>query len=72
MKFNPDLNKQGNEDIFYRKSISNNLPRPPINFNEKTITKCPHQKHLGITLHTNRNPENSYASIDKSWKGSTW
>ena len=31
------------------------LFHPPIKFNERIITKCNHQKHLGIILHSNLN-----------------
>ena len=55
IQFNPDLNKQANEAIFSRKSISNNLSHPSINFNEGTITKCTYQKHLEIILDSNLN-----------------
>ena len=48
MQFNPDTNKQANEVIFSRKTSSNNLSHPPIKFNNNNISKCPHQKHLGI------------------------
>ena len=51
MQFNPDPNKQA----FSRKSISHNLSHPPIKFNERIITKCNHQKHLGIILDPNLN-----------------
>ena len=60
MQFNPDPNKQANEVIFSRKSISHNLSHPPIKFNERTITKCNHQKHLGIILDSNLNFKYSY------------
>ena len=62
MQFNPDPNKQSNEVIFSRKSISHNLSHPPIKFNERTITKCNHQKHLGIILDSNLNFKYSYWS----------
>ena len=55
MQFNPDLNKQANEAIFFRKSISNNLSHPSINFNEGIITKCTDHKHLEIILDSNLN-----------------
>ena len=55
MQFNPDPNKQANEVIFSRKSISHNLSHPPIKFNERIVTKCNHQKHLGIILDSNLN-----------------
>ena len=55
MQFNPDPNKQANEVIFSRKSISHNLSHPPIKFNERIITKCNHHKHLGIILDSNLN-----------------
>ena len=55
MQFNPDPNKQVNEVIISRKSISQNLSHPPIKFNERIISKCNHQKHLGIILDSNLN-----------------
>ena len=55
MQFNPDPNKQANEVIFSRKSILHNLSHPPINFNERIITKCSYHKHLGIILDSNLN-----------------
>ena len=55
MQFKPGPNKQVNEVIFYRKSISHNLSHPPIKFNERIITKCNHQKHLVIILDSNLN-----------------
>ena len=55
MQFNPDPNKQANEVIFSRKSISHNLSYPPIKYNERIITKCNHDKHLGIILDSNLN-----------------
>ena len=55
IQFNPDPNKQANEVIFSRKSISHNLSHPPINFNERIITKFNHHKHLGIILDSNLN-----------------
>ena len=55
MQFNPDPNKQANEVIFSRKTSSNNLSHPPIKFNNNDISKCPHQKHLGIVLDSELN-----------------
>ena len=55
MKFNPGHNKQANEVIFSRKSISQNLSHPPIKSNERIIAKCNQQKHLGIILDSNLN-----------------
>ena len=55
MQFNPDPNKQANEVIFSRKSNSNSFPYPPVKFNENNITKCSHQKHLGIVLDSKLN-----------------
>ena len=52
MQFNPDPNKQANEAILSRKTSSNNLSHPPIKFNHNDISKCPHQKHLGIVLNS--------------------
>ena len=55
MQFNPDPNKQSNEIIFSRKSVSNNLSHPPVKFNNNNITRCSHQKHLGVALDSNLN-----------------
>ena len=55
MQFNPDPNKQANEVTFSRKTSSNNLSHPPIKFNNNDISKCPHQKHLGIVLDSKLN-----------------
>ena len=55
MQFNPDPNKQANEVIFSRKTSSNNLSHPPIKFNNNSISKCLHQKHLGIVLDSKLN-----------------
>ena len=55
MQFNLDPNKQANEVIFSRKTSSNNLSHPPIKFNNNNISKCPHQKHLGIVLDSKLN-----------------
>ena len=55
MQFNPDPNKQANEVIFSQKTSSNNLSHPPIKFNNNGISKCPHQKHLGIVLDSKLN-----------------
>ena len=55
MKFNPDPNKQENEIIFSRKLVSNNLSHPPVKFSNNNITRCSHQKHLGVVLDSNLN-----------------
>ena len=55
MQFNPDPNKQANEIIFFRKLVSNNLSHPPIKFSNNSITRCSHQKHLGVVLDSNLN-----------------
>ena len=55
MQFNPDPNKQANEVIFSRKTSSNNLSHPPIKFSNNYISKCSHQKHLGIVLDSKLN-----------------
>ena len=55
MQFNPDPNKQAHEVIFSRNTSSNNLSHPPIKFNNNDISKCPHQKHLGIVLDSKLN-----------------
>ena len=39
-----------NEVIFSRKLGS--LPHPPLIFNNNDLTKCSHQKHLGIVLNS--------------------
>ena len=61
MQFNPDPNKEANEVIFSRKTSSNNLSHPPIKLNKIDISKCPHQKHLGIVLDSKLN---LYAHVD--------
>ena len=38
-----------------RKTNSNNLSHPPTQFNNNNISKCPHQKHLGIVLDSKLN-----------------
>ena len=55
MQFNPDPNKQDNEVIFSQKTSSNNLSQPHIKFNNNDISKCSHQKHLGIVLYSKLN-----------------
>ena len=55
MQFNPDPNKQAYECVFYRKSKSNSFPFLLVKFNENNITKCSHQKHLGIILYSKLN-----------------
>ena len=40
MQFNPDLNKHAKEVIFSRKTSSNNLPQPPIKFNNNGTSKA--------------------------------
>ena len=55
MQFNPDPNKQANEVIFCQKISSNNSSHQPIKFNNNDISKCRHQKHLGIALDSKRN-----------------
>ena len=53
--FNPDPNKQTNDNIFSRKLVSNNLSHPPVKFNNNSITRCCQQKHLGVVLDSNLN-----------------
>ena len=55
MQFKPDPNKQANEVIFSRKTSSNNLSHRHIKVNNNDISKCPHQKHLGIVLDSKLN-----------------
>ena len=54
MQFNPDPNKQANEVIFSGKLVSNNLLHPSVKFNNN-ISRCSHQKHLGVALDSNLN-----------------
>ena len=65
VQFNPDPNKPANEVIFSRKTNSNNLSHPPIKLNNNVISKCPHQKHLGIVLDSKLNFN---AHVDKKTK----
>ena len=48
MQLNPDPKKQANEVIFSRKS--NTVSCPPVIFNNNSIAKCSHHKHLGFAL----------------------
>ena len=48
MHFNPDPSKQGNEVILSRKSST--LPHSSLKFNNNDLSKCSHQKYLGIVL----------------------
>ena len=41
--------------LFYLSKHSNNLSHPPIKFNNNNISKCPHQKHLGIVFDSKLN-----------------
>ena len=68
MQFNPDPNKQANEVIFSRKTSSNNLSHPPIKFNNNDISKCPHQKHVGIVLDSKLNFNVHLDKKIKKWK----
>ena len=54
-QFNPDPNKHANEVIFLRKSNSSNLTYSPVKLNNISITRCSHQKHLGIVLNSKLN-----------------
>ena len=47
MQFNPDPNKQTNEDIFSRKSKVHSYPL--LTFKNNDAKKCPHQKHLALS-----------------------
>ena len=47
MHFNPDPNKQVNENIFSRKPST--LPHPLLKFNND-FSKCSHQKYLGTVI----------------------
>ena len=55
MQFNPDPNKQANEIIFSRKLVSTNLSHPPVKFYNNNVTRCCHQKYLGVALDSNLN-----------------
>ena len=55
MQFNPDPNKQANEVFFSRKSNSSNLTYRPVKLNNINITRCSHQKHLGVVLDSKLN-----------------
>ena len=55
MQFNSDPHKEANEVIFSQKSNSDSFLYPPVKFNENNITKCSHQKHLGIVLDSKLN-----------------
>ena len=48
MSFNPDVNKQAQEDIFSRKLQKSN--HPSLTFNDTNVTQSEIQKHLGIFL----------------------
>ena len=48
MQFKPDPKKEANKVIFSHKS--NTYMYPPVTFNNNTVIKCPHQKHLGVLL----------------------
>ena len=50
MQFTPDPTKQANEVIFSSKLVSNSLSHPPVKFNNNNITRCSHQKYLGVAL----------------------
>ena len=55
MEFNPDPKKHGNEATLSRKSNSCTLTYPPVKVSNVRITKCSHQKHLGIVLDSKLN-----------------
>ena len=55
IQFNPDPNEQANEVIFSQKSNSSNLTYPLVKLNNINITRCSHQKHLGIVLDSKLN-----------------
>ena len=55
MQFNSDPSNQTNEVIFSPKTSLNSLSHPLIKFNNDGISKCPHQKHLGIVLDSKLN-----------------
>ena len=55
MQFKPDPNKQANEVIFSCKLVSNNLSHPPVKFSNNNISRCSHQKYLGVVVDSNLN-----------------
>ena len=55
MQFSPGPKKQADEVIFSQKSSSINLLYPPIKFDNNDISKCPHQKLLGVVLDSKLN-----------------
>ena len=55
MQFSLDPKKQADEVIFSQKSSSINLLYPHIKYNNYGISKCPHQKLLGIVLDSKLN-----------------
>ena len=48
MNFNPDPTKQAHEVIFGRKAKE--IYRPPLVFNNTSVSQSPSQKHLGVIL----------------------
>ena len=48
INFNPDLSKQAQEAIFFRKLQKS--VHPPLHFNNIAVTQSTTQKHLGILL----------------------
>ena len=44
-----------NEIIFSHKFVSNILLHSPVKINNNNVTRCSHQKHLGVTLESNFN-----------------
>ena len=64
MQFNPDSNKQANEDYyFFRKSNTDDYI--PIKLNDSPVQMCVSQKHLGIILDKHLN---FYEHIEKKSK----
>ena len=53
MKFNPHINKQAIQVIFYQKKIKS--VHPPLFFNDSPVTVKEEQKHLGMILDSNLN-----------------
>ena len=49
LQFNPDPKKQAKEFIFFFRKL-NTYIYPPVEFNNSSITKCPHQKPLCVVL----------------------
>ena len=52
MQFNPDPKKQENEVISSRKWNPDSFPYPSAKVIENNTSRCSHQKHPGIAIHS--------------------